>query len=120
MKIIACLTIIAFVITGCTTLRPVQLSTEALQRNIAAGYLVKPGDRVQITTMDGKQHKFKVSSIADGTIKGKDVEIPIKDISQVEKRTFSIGKTSGLAGGIFGVLFTAALIALISLMTSWD
>ena len=120
MKFIACLTIFAFVITGCTTLRPIKLSPEALQRNIVSGYLVKPGDRVQITTMDGKQHEFKVISIADGIIKGKDVEIPIADISQVEKRNFSIGKTSGLVGTMLGVLYTAALVLIISLMTSWD
>ena len=120
MKIIACLTVIAFILTGCTTLRPIQLSPEALQRNIMAGYLVKPGDEIKITTIEGKQHKFKVISITDGVIRGKDVEIPIKDISQAEKRTFSIGKTSGLVGGMLGVLYTAALIALISYMTSWD
>lgn len=120
MKIIAFLTIIAFTITGCTTLKPIQMSPQALQRSILSGYLVKPGDRVQITTIDGKQNEFKVISIADGTIRGKDVEIPIKDISQLDIRTFSIGKTSGLAGVMLTVLYTAALILLISYMTSWD
>jgi|WetSurSiteA1Bulk_404760.scaffolds.fasta_scaffold120424_2 hypothetical protein len=120
MKIIACLTITAFVITGCSTLRPIQLSPEALQRNIESGYLVKPGDRVQVTTIDGNQHEFKVISIADGIIKGKDMEIPIKDISQVEKRTFSIGKTSGLVGGILAALYTTVLVAFIYGMSSMD
>jgi hypothetical protein len=101
MKIIACLTIIAFTITGCTTLRPVELSQSTVQQRISSGDLIKAGDKVKIITTGEKQYDFKVISIADGYIKGKDIEIPIKDIALVEKYKISIGKTSLLGGAVF-------------------
>jgi hypothetical protein len=104
MKIIACLTVIAFIMTGCTTLRPVELSQPIIQERILAGDLIRPGDRVQITTIDGKIHEFKVISITDGIIKGKDMEISVNNIMQVEKRTVSPLKTVFLVVGILAVV----------------
>jgi hypothetical protein len=106
MKIIACLTIIAFIFSGCTTLRPIELSQSVAQQQISSGGLLNPGDRVEITTNDGKHYKFKVVSVADGYIKGKDIEIPIKDVSLVEKRVTSIGKTAALIGGALLIILT--------------
>jgi hypothetical protein len=101
MKILASLTFIAFILTGCTTLRPVESSQSTVQQRISSGDLVKPGDRVKIITTDENQYEIKVVSVADGYIKGEDVEVPIKNISLVEKRKLSIGKTSLLGGGLF-------------------
>jgi hypothetical protein len=106
MKIIACLTIIAFVLAGCTTLRPIELSQSTMQQSISSGDLLHPGDRVEITTNDGKHFEFKVISVGEGYIKGKDIEVPIKDISLVEKRETSIGKTVALIGAMLLVVLT--------------
>jgi hypothetical protein len=100
MKIIACLTMIAFILTGCTTLRPIELSQSTVQQRISSGDLLHPGDRVEITTNDGKHFEFTVISIVDGYIKAEDVEIKIKDVSLVEKREISIGKTAALIGAV--------------------
>lgn len=108
MKIIVCLTIIAFIFSGCTTLRPIELSQSMAQQQISSRGLLKPGDRVEITTNDGKHYEFKVASVADGYIKGKDIEIPIKDVSLVEKRMTSIGKTAALIGGALLIILTIA------------
>jgi len=104
MKIIASLTIIVFILSGCTTLRPVELSQPVIQERITAGDLIKTGDRVQITTIDGKVHALKVISINDGTIKGKNIEIAVNDIMQVEKRKISTVKTVFLVVGVLGVV----------------
>jgi hypothetical protein len=109
MKIIASLIIITFILSGCTTLRPVELSQPVIQERIIAGDLIKTGDRVQITTIDGKLHALKVISVNNGTIKGKDIEIAVNDIMQVEKRTASPAKTVFL---VVGVLAVVALIQL--------
>jgi hypothetical protein len=100
MKIIAGLTVIAFIMTGCTTLKPVELSQPIVQERILTGDVIKPGDRVQITTTDGKIHESKVVSITNGIIKGKDMEISVNDIMQVEKRKASPVKTVFLVVGI--------------------
>jgi hypothetical protein len=47
------------------------------------------------------QSQFKVMSVPDGIIRGRDVEILIKDSDLVEKRRISIGKTSLLSGALF-------------------
>jgi hypothetical protein len=106
VKTITCMVIIVFLVSGCTTLRPIELSQSAIQQRISSGDLLYQGDRVEITTNDGKHYEFKVVSVADGYLKGKDVEIPIKDISLVEKRETSVGKTAVLAGAILLIVLT--------------
>jgi hypothetical protein len=102
MKILACLIIIVFVLSGCTSLRTIQKSKSEVQEELSHGDLIHPGDKVRIITNDGKQYDLKVVSIADGGyVKGQDVNIPIKDIDLIEKRRFSIGKTSLLSGAAF-------------------
>jgi hypothetical protein len=107
MKIITFLTIVIFLVSGCTTLRPVELSQSTLQARISSGELIRPGERVLIVTQDGKQYEFKVISIGDGYVKGKDVEIPVKDIELIEQRKVSIGKTALLLGSILLIILTA-------------
>jgi hypothetical protein len=101
MKIIACLMIIIFVLSGCTSLRVIQKSRSEIQEGLTGGNLVHPGDKVRIITNDGKQYDLKVVSIGNGYVKGQDVDIPIKDIDLIEKRRFSIRKTSLLSGAAF-------------------
>jgi hypothetical protein len=115
MKIIACITVAAFLLTGCTTLRPVQSSPQTLQEDITSRGLIEAGDRVQITTTDGRQYQFKVVSIGDGHIKGEGVDVRIKDVAQVSKREVSAGKTALLAGGsLLAAIGVAALIAILT------
>ena len=98
MKLIAWITIIVFTIIGCTTLRPIELSQSDIQQRISTGDILRPGDKVKITTTQGEQHELKVVSVSDGIIKGKDIEIPVKDVFSIEKRKTSIGKTLAYVG----------------------
>lgn len=99
--LISCLTIVLFIISGCTTLKPVEMPQNAVRERISSGDLIGPGDRIKIITNDGKEYEFKVTSVEAGYVKGKDVEIPIRDIALVEKRKISIGKTALLSGAAF-------------------
>jgi hypothetical protein len=98
MKLISML-IAILMVTGCTTLKPVELSPDQLQDRLPAGEIIQVGDSVEITTADGNQHKFKVTSITNGHVAGKDVEVPIADIVAVGKRETSMVKTLALVGG---------------------
>ena len=98
MKLIPVL-IATLVASGCTTLKPVEMSPEQLHGRISTGEVIQVGDTVKIATADGEKYKFKVTSITADHVSGKDIEIPIPDILAVQTREFSGGKTAALAGG---------------------
>jgi hypothetical protein len=98
MKIISTL-IVILMVTGCTTLKPVELSPDQLQDRLPAGEIIQVGDSVVLTTADGNQHKFKVTSITNNYVAGKNVEVSIADIVAVGKRETSMVKTYLLVGG---------------------
>lgn len=87
-------------IAGCTSLRPIEGSPAELQQRIAAGDLLKSGDRVLVTTNDAKTHRFTVASINAGLIQGRSESVPIAQVTNVKKRQFSRAKTTALVIGI--------------------
>jgi hypothetical protein len=87
---------------GCTTLRPIEGSPADLRLHINSGELLKKGDRVQIVTTDQTTHRFTVKSVGSGRIDGASESIPVEQISALEKRQFSRGKTIALVGGLLG------------------
>ena len=121
MKIISCLTIIVFILGGCATPRSIPQSQSPVQDRISFSEMIDSGDHVRIITNDGGKYDFKVTSITDEYIKGKDVEIAVKDIKQVEKYEFSAIKTIGLVGGsailIIGVIGLVAIAAFIKVIS---
>lgn len=117
MKLIAMI-VVLLVAGGCTTMKPVEMSSDQLQRKISAGEMVKVGDFVKITTSDGKNHTFKVSAVTSDHVSGKGIEIPVESITAIQPGKFSAGKmvlyvvlglgllyvigTSGSGGPFFG------------------
>jgi len=91
--------------SGCTTMKPVEMSADQLQEKISAGEIVNVGDSVQVATTDGKTHKFKVSAVTAEQISGKDIDIPVKEIVAIQTREFSGGKTTALAAGGVGLMY---------------
>ena len=92
------------VLGGCTSMQPVEMQPVQLQKELVAGDIVGIGETVRLVTADGKEHKFKVISIAKDRISGKDTDILIKDIVAVETREFSAGKSAVLATGTAAAL----------------
>jgi hypothetical protein len=108
MKVISTL-ILVLMIAGCTTLKLVELSPDQLQDLVPAGKIIKVGDSVVLTTTDGNQHKFKVTSITTSHVMGKNVEVSIADIVAVGKREPSTIKTVAVVGGsVLAVLLVEA------------
>jgi hypothetical protein len=93
---------------GCTTLQPVTGNPAAVQQRIASGALLKRGDHVVVLTKDGRTHDFNVTSISASTIEGRHESISIDQISFIQKRKLSVGKTA-LAVGLT-VLVAAAVV----------
>ena len=98
MKIVM-IVVMIFVLGGCTSMQPVEMQPVQLQKELVAGDIVDIGETVKLVTADGKEHKFKVASIGNDHISGKNEDILIKDIVAVETREFSAGKTAVLAAG---------------------
>ena len=85
---------------GCTTLRPSVLSADELRRQISLGELLKPGDDVRLTTMDGAVHEFAVMAVDTdaGLVVGSNESVRIADIVGAGKRELAVGKTVLSAG----------------------
>jgi hypothetical protein len=88
---------------GCTSLQPVSFEPEVLRREIAAGNIVRRGDRVR---------EFRVDLVTGDALVGKDIQVPISDIASIETREYSPGRTGAFVGGAtvaYAVLVTVAL-----------
>lgn len=98
MKNVAVL-VVASLIFGCTTLRPIAGQPEQIQEQILAGQLVVPGDRVRVTARDGSSQSFRVTEVGpNGELIGKDGHVAVGDIVALEKRRTSWVKTGLLVG----------------------
>ncbi|MGA2707295.1 MAG: hypothetical protein ACLQNV_11850 [Steroidobacteraceae bacterium] len=95
---------------GCTTLQPATGNPAILQKRIASGELLKPGDNADILTKDGRRHVFKVKSVSASTIDGQYEfdSVPIDQVDIILKRKLNVGKTA-LAVGL-GVVIVAAVV----------
>jgi len=95
---------------GCTTLGPYQGSPATIRQEIAAGTLLKRGDRVLITTADWVKHNVTVTSVDRDAVHGSGESIPVESIIGVEARQFSAGKTWAIVGvGLFVALVAVAV-----------
>jgi len=110
MKLLSAL-VVVLMVTGCSTMTPVEMSPDQLHDQISTGDILHEGDKVKIVTTDGKTHQFKVSAITDASIIGDDIEVPIADIVAIETKEFSGGKTAALVGGVGGLFYLLAAIA---------
>jgi hypothetical protein len=88
--------------TGCTTLKPV---TPIEPQSILGQ--VKPGDELILTTRDGRIREFKVKEANTHQLVGESEAVNVSDITNIERREFSVWKTGGL---VFATLFALASI----------
>ena len=100
--------ILAMVLSGCTTLRPVEDGSDPA----AVQSKVRVGDRVQVTTRDGQSSYFLVTALGPDTIagntrRGRRVELPYQQIDSIEVRRISAAKTVPL---VVGVTLAASVI----------
>ena len=110
MKLISTL-ITILLVTGCTSMKPVELSPNQLHDRIAAGEVVHEGDTVRIVTADGTKYKFEITAITAERIVGNEIEVPIADIVAIELNEYSRDKTGGLTLISFVLVMLAVVAA---------
>ena len=104
MKAFMVFCLIVSMLGGCTTLQPVANARSDLSQHFDDGGILKPGDRVSITTTSGAKHRFRVDSVHDGVIYGDHVSVPFSEIASVQRRETSAAKTAILVVVILGVV----------------
>ena len=95
--------------TGCTSMKPVRMTSGQLQDATYLENSVKKGDDIKVIMKDGTKHEFTVIELTDQLIIGKNISVPIHDISTLEIETVSIGKTSIVTVVILGILVLIGL-----------
>jgi hypothetical protein len=90
IKIIACVTILAIIVTGCATAtyKPFKLSEFEIQElGFSYADFIHIGDQVKVHTNEAIQYEFNVTSIDHEFINGKDIQVSLKDISSVDRKS---------------------------------
>lgn len=104
---------------GCTSLRPLAYANaQGLAKEI------KPHARLRIITVDGKKHHLRVTGVAGDAISGterssgRDSQIPLDKIKEIDRRVPAPGKTVGLAVGLgvlsYGLAYALAVVKFVS------
>jgi hypothetical protein len=104
MKALLVFCLIVSMVGGCTTLQPVANVPGDLSQHFDDGGVLKPGDRVIITTTSGVKRKFRVSSVRDGVIYGDRDSVPFGEVASVQRREASAPKTAILVVVILGIV----------------
>lgn len=93
---IAAVVAAALVVASCTTTRPIDPGAPA--RIVEE---VQPGDRVKITTRDGRELEFEVVTVEPDALVGAEQRVARGEIANLEVTQTSVAKTSALVGGIY-------------------
>ena len=108
----AMMTVFAILIGGCASLKPVNLPPGEVREQVRAGQTARPGERVSVTTEDGRTHEFKVVQVTDGSVRGDDAEVPIDTIVRVRTMQPDPVRTAlAVAGTVAAVYIVAAVDA---------
>ena len=91
-------------VSGCTTLKPVNLAEPQSIRS-----QIKPGDELQLTTRDGKVRELRLNEMTEKQLVGENEKLNISDITEIERREISTGKTLTLV--VLSVLIIGILTA---------
>lgn len=79
-------------VSGCTTFKPLEHSGSQ-----SAISLIRPGDEIRVTTRDSKAREFKVKEATDQQLVGENERVNLSDVTEIDRREFSTGKTVALA-----------------------
>ena len=108
-------------LTGCTSMQTTKVPSDELQREIRAGGLVVPGEKIEVTRSDGSKQAMTVYRVDDDSLHGHAVdgeliEVPIDDVAVLATEKLSIVRSAAFAyvGApvIYGgILFTVLLLS---------
>lgn len=108
---ISCLLVCAIGIGGsaCTSMKTIRPATDPRMPAFSA---VKAGDEVTLHMGDGRRLKIRVSAVDDdGIVSMEGIRYERRDITHLQRRSFSVAKTTGLVAGVaLGALVVAGMM----------
>ena len=88
------------------------IAPEELREQVRRGQIVRPGDRVSLTTDSGATHVFDVLGVTDSAVRGDAVGVPVDSIVSVRTPQADPAWTALAVGGaLLAVYVLAALDA---------
>ena len=88
------------------------LSSGEIRAQVRAGEIARPGDRVSVTTVDGKTQTIEVTEVTDSDVRGSNSNVPIDTIVTMRtKQTDTTRSVLAAAGSVAAVYVIAALKA---------
>lgn len=100
-------------VSGCSSYQRLDVAPERLHQEVRAGNLVRIGEWVEVTLVDGSEHRFQVTGSDENSLRGDDIAVSVDDIAELAVRDFSAARTGALVGGI-----SAAWLALVAVALS--
>jgi hypothetical protein len=97
--------------SACTSMKTIRPATDP--RKPAFGS-VKAGDKVTLHLHDGRRLQVTVAQVDDGGLTSAEgIRYGRSDIAQIQRRSFSIGRTTSLVAGVVlgAMVVAAALVA---------
>ena len=98
---------VSMVVAGCTTMSPVEMSSDALRAAIRAGEVGQPGQQVIAVMADGERHAFAFEGVdtAQDVIRGQAatgeaVSVAIEDVVALRVRATDGGDSHGVYGSV--------------------
>lgn len=104
-RAIAAVVVAALVVASCTTTRPIDPGAPASLVDA-----VQPGDRVKITTRDGRGLEFEVVSVEPDALVGAEQRVARDEIASLEVTHTSVAKTTALVGGGYLAFFLVMVL----------
>ncbi len=104
-RTIAAVLVVALVVAACTTTRPIDPAAPA-----SLAEEVRPGDRVSITTRDGRALAFEVVTVEPDALLGAEQRVERNEIATLEVTQTSVAKTSVLVGGTYLAFFLIMVV----------
>lgn len=94
-----------FLLTGCAAWRGIPLSQVPTR--------VGPGDRVRVTTLDGRSLELEVVALENGDLVSYERRVPLNDLALVEERRARTAPED-LAGALLVVVGALALLVVVA------
>lgn len=94
---------------GCMSVKKINQPPEAIRENIRSGDLIQPGDRIAVVSVSQGERIFVVTEVAEDSIRGEGLEVPIDDVVALEKRSIDPVRTGLAIYGAYGVALFAVL-----------
>ncbi len=110
MRTTAAVAATALLLGGCTSLKPVELPPEELREQVRNGQIVRPGERVSLTTDDGTTHVFDVLEVTGSAVRGDAVDVPIDSIVSVRTPQADPARTALAVGGALAAAYVLAAL----------